>query len=92
MSLLKSLMINHPCIGDVRGSGLFIGFEIVKANTKIPDTELANYIKNELRNKHILVSTDGPHNNVIKTKPPLCFSKENAERVVAELKQIIKNY
>ncbi len=92
MSLLKNLMQNHPCIGDVRGSGLFIGFEIVKANTKTPDTELANYIKNELRNKHILVSTDGPYNNVIKTKPPLCFSKENAERVVTELKQIIKNY
>lgn len=87
--LLKELQAKHPRIGDVRGAGLFIGIEIVKEHTLQPATELANHIKNELRNRHILISTDGPHDNVIKTKPPLCFSKENAERVVGTMEEIL---
>ncbi len=91
-SLLKELMQKYSCIGDVRGSGLFIGFDIVKDNTKTPNTALASHIKNELRNRHILVSTDGPYDNVIKTKPPLCFSKENAEKVVTTVSDILDAY
>ncbi len=89
-SLLRELMQKYPCIGDVRGSGLFIGCEIVKDNSKEPDTSLANHIKNELRNKYILISTDGPYDNIIKTKPALCFSLENAETVVKAIDQILK--
>ncbi|TAI47610.1 aminotransferase class III-fold pyridoxal phosphate-dependent enzyme [Flagellimonas allohymeniacidonis] len=92
MALLKNLMPKYPCIGDVRGSGLFIGCEIVKDDSKIPDTALANHIKNELRRRHILVSTDGPFDNVIKTKPALCFSKENAETVVKAIDEILKTH
>jgi len=90
-SLLRELQNEHECIGDVRGSGLFIGVEIVKnRETKEPDTKLANYIKNELRNRNILIGTDGPFDNVLKTKPPLCFSKENAEQVVSQLGEILR--
>ena len=89
MSLFKDLQKKHTCIGDVRGSGLFIGIEIVKENSKEPNTKLAQRIKNELRNKKILVGTDGPFNNVIKSKPPLCFTKENAESVVRNIELII---
>lgn len=87
--LLKDLMKKYPCIGDVRGSGLFIGIEIVKENSGLPDTALAGHIKEELRNRYILVSTDGPSDNVIKTKPPLCFNKENAESVVRAIDEIL---
>ncbi|MCP4457586.1 MAG: aminotransferase class III-fold pyridoxal phosphate-dependent enzyme [Cytophagales bacterium] len=90
--LFKDLQNEHACIGDVRGSGLFIGVEIVvDPITKEPDVELANHIKNELRNQHILIGTDGPFDNVLKTKPPLCFTKENAETVVARIGQVLKN-
>ncbi|MEP2236991.1 MAG: aminotransferase class III-fold pyridoxal phosphate-dependent enzyme, partial [Maribacter sp.] len=92
MALLKDLMQSYSCIGDVRGSGLFIGFDIVKENTKTPNIALASHIKNELRNRHILVSTDGPFDNVIKTKPPLCFNKENAEKVVLTVSGILEEY
>jgi 4-aminobutyrate aminotransferase-like enzyme len=92
MSLLKDMMKKYSCIGDVRGSGLFIGFDIVEDNSKTPNTALASHIKNELRNKHILVSTDGPYDNVIKTKPPLCFSKKNAETVVTTVSDILATY
>ena len=89
MSLFKDLQKKHTCIGDVRGFGLFIGIEIVKKNSKNPDTKLAKKIKNELRNRNILVGTDGPFDNVIKTKPPLCFTKENARMVVFNIEKIL---
>jgi ethanolamine-phosphate phospho-lyase len=89
MSLFKNLQKKYTCIGDVRGSGLFIGIEIVEENSKNPDTKLAKKIKNELRNRKILIGTDGPFDNVIKTKPPLCFTKENARMVVFNIEKIL---
>ena len=91
----KSLFINlqkeSPCIGDVRGSGLFIGVEIVKNRDSLePDTGLANLIKNELRNQNTLISTDGPFDSVLKTKPPLCFTKANAQEVTDQIYGILK--
>lgn len=89
--LFKELQNDFSCIGDIRGSGLFIGVELVKdSEGNDPNTELAQVLKNELRNHNILVSTDGPFDNVIKTKPPLCFTKENASRVVENIFQILK--
>ena len=91
----KSLFINlqkkYACIGDVRGSGLFLGIEITKNNSLEPDTELASTIKNELRNNGILISTDGPRDSVLKTKPPLCFTKENAAFVVKSIEKVLEN-
>jgi 4-aminobutyrate aminotransferase-like enzyme len=90
--LLKDLMPKYPCIGDIRGPGLFIGCEIVKDQTKEPNTALASHIKNELRRRHILISTDGPADNIIKTKPALCFSIQNAETVVQAIDDVLKNH
>lgn len=89
-SLFNKLQVLYPSIGDVRGSGLFLGVELVKPGTKNPDTELAAWIKNELRNRNILISTDGPNDNVLKTKPPLCFSKANAREVVENISEVLK--
>ena len=91
-SLFMDLQKEFPCIGDVRGSGLFIGVEIVKNNDREPDTVLASLIKNELRNQNILISTDGPYDNVLKTKPPMCFNKENAKQVTDHTYEILKTY
>lgn len=91
-SLLSALRNKYDCIGDVRGSGLFLGVEIVKPDSIEPDTELAHHLKNQLRNRHILISTDGPHDSVLKSKPPLCFTKENAEEVVGMMDQILSQY
>jgi len=91
-SLFIELQKKYDCIGDVRGSGLFLGIEITKANSLEPDVELAHFIKNEMRSQHILIGTDGPFDNVIKTKPPLCFTKENAKEVVDTLNNILKTY
>ncbi|MDY8138226.1 aminotransferase class III-fold pyridoxal phosphate-dependent enzyme [Aquimarina sp. 2201CG5-10] len=91
-SLFLELKEKFDCIGDVRGSGLFLGVEIVEENTKEPDTALAHLIKNELRNQYILISTDGPYDNVLKTKPPLIFTKENAKVVVTKIAHVLETH
>ncbi len=91
-SLFGGLLKKYPCIGDVRGSGLFLGVEMVKDKSFEPDTVLANHIKNELRNRHILINTDGPHDNVLKIKPPLRFSKEDAFKTVEQIDKILKTH
>lgn len=88
-NLLEGLKLKHSCIGDVRGSGLFLGVELVNPETHAPNTDLAQEIKNELRNRFILIGTDGPYDSVIKSKPPLCFTKENAMEVVNAIDEII---
>ena len=93
MQCLSQLQQKYECIGDVRGSGLFIGFEFVKNRLTLePDTQLAQKVKNELREQFVLVSTDGPFDNVIKSKPPLCFSKKNVDEVIEKLEKILNNY
>ena len=86
---LNILKKEFSCIGDVRGAGLFLGIEIVEKNSKKPNTVLAQKLKNELRKKYILVGSDGPFNNVIKTKPPICFTKENVDTVCLEIRKIL---
>ncbi len=67
-------------IGDVRGLGLFLGIELVTdRKTKAPATELARKINNEARERGILMGTEGPHDNVLKMRPPMIFSRANAD-------------
>ena len=86
--LLQDLKNNHSIIGDVRGRGLFIGVELVRDRlTKEPAYNEAKKLINIMKEKGILLSVDGPLNNVIKIKPPLVFNEENAEFLVNELSE-----
>lgn len=84
---LRKLSIKFPIIGDVRGEGLFLGIELVDG-FKNPLTEQTKYLVNRMRDYHILMSIDGPDNNVLKIKPPLVFSKNNAEELILYLEKI----
>jgi 4-aminobutyrate aminotransferase-like enzyme len=89
---LKEIQKRHPIIGDVRGKGLFIGVELVKdRDTLEPATDGAAQIIEEMKDRGILLSTDGPYDNVIKIKPPMVFNKDNADRVVDTLADILKS-
>jgi 4-aminobutyrate aminotransferase-like enzyme len=68
----------NDAIGDVRGHGLFIGIELVKPADRSPDTELARRVINQLKDKGFLTSNAGTFSNVVKIRPPLTFSSENA--------------
>ena len=80
---LTNLQSNTDTIREVRGSGLFLGLELVSDD--LPATELARNLTNNLKERGILLSTDGPHNNVIKIKPPMCFNTSDADRVTQEI-------
>ncbi|HJL75051.1 MAG TPA: aminotransferase class III-fold pyridoxal phosphate-dependent enzyme [Candidatus Marinimicrobia bacterium] len=86
---LQQLKQHHDIIGDVRGRGLFIGIELNRDEDLTPaDTEAHNII-NRMKEKGILLSTDGPDHNVIKIKPPIVFNIENAEELVNTLDETI---
>ena len=89
-TLLKELQNKYSTIADVRGYGMFLGVELADPQG-IPLTDVAQKVKNQLRDKHILVGTDGPFDNVIKIKPPLPFSKRNAEKLTYELDLILNS-
>ena len=78
-SELKDRVDLHDAIGDVRGYGLFIGVEMIKdSDTREPDAVLATLLSDRLKDKGFLVSYAGKFNNVLKIRPPLVFSHENA--------------
>ncbi len=85
---LKELQGEFPVIGDVRGQGLFLGFELVD-HSQSPLADKAVYLVNRMKELAILMSTDGKDNNVIKIKPPLVFSIENANELLYRLKSVL---
>ncbi|WP_414653306.1 aminotransferase class III-fold pyridoxal phosphate-dependent enzyme [Hyphomicrobium sp.] len=74
-------------IGDVRGAGLYIGVEVVtdKASGE-PDRAAAEKIVNGMRARNVLIGTAGGHGNVLKIRPPLCFTREHADIFIAAFK------
>jgi len=80
--------IEHPLIGDVRGRGLFIGVEL-SLEDKRPATQEAAAIKEALKARGILISTDGPDDNVLKIKPPLVISGQDCERFLSALREAL---
>ena len=86
----KELQSRHDMIGDVRGSGLFFGIDLVNdRQTKEPAADKARTIVNAMRHKGVLMSKIGEHDNVLKLRPPLCFSKENADFLVTTLDEVM---
>lgn len=89
-SALKNMATRFPVIGDVRGAGLFIGVEIVEnLETLKPDSVSATRIVNDLREKRVLISSAGPHANVLKIRPPLPFSQNNADQFLNCLEDVL---
>jgi 4-aminobutyrate aminotransferase-like enzyme/Ser/Thr protein kinase RdoA (MazF antagonist) len=88
---LKSLQTRHTLIGDVRGSGLFLGIDFVlDRETREPAPLQASYVVNRLRDCGILAGTDGPHHNVIKLRPPLVFSEVDADLFLKTLDAVLQ--
>ena len=83
----KELQKEFPIIGDVRGEGLFLGFEL-NTSGKRPLADHAFYLANRMKTLGILMSIDGPDYNVLKIKPPMVFSEENAKELIFRLKTV----
>ena len=87
---LAALATRHPLIGDVRGLGLFLGVELVRDRATLePAGAEAGFVVNRLRDAGILAGTEGPHHNVVKIRPPLCFTAADASFLAGTLDTIL---
>ncbi|MBY5361823.1 aspartate aminotransferase family protein [Rhizobium leguminosarum] len=90
LDALQDLSQEFKQIGDVRGTGLFIGVEIVSDRSdKKADAAVTTRIVNGLRERRVLISASGPSANVLKIRPPLVFSQANAELLLGELRETL---
>jgi 4-aminobutyrate aminotransferase-like enzyme len=102
---LVLLQSKFPCMGDVRGIGLFLGVEFIKPATTtstpeeeqeggeeadlVPNGALCKFVVDYLRYQRIITSRDGPDGNVLKLKPPLVFSQANVDQLMASLEEAL---
>jgi 4-aminobutyrate aminotransferase-like enzyme/Ser/Thr protein kinase RdoA (MazF antagonist) len=87
---LRELAARHALVGDVRGSGLFVGVELVKdRHTLVPAGAEASYVVNRMRDDGVLIGTEGPFNNVLKIRPPMPFTVDDADVLVAVMDRVI---
>lgn len=90
LAALRALQTRHALIGDVRGSGLFIGVELVRnRETLEPASAEAAFISDRMRELGVLLGTDGPHHNVLKIRPPMPFGTTNADQLVDVLERVL---
>jgi 4-aminobutyrate aminotransferase-like enzyme len=86
----RGLQAKHDVIGDVRGSGLFFGIDLVTDRlAKTPAIAETKQVVNRMRDRGILMSSIGEHGNVLKLRPPLPFSTENADLLVTTLDDVL---
>lgn len=78
---LNKLKDKHKSIKDVRGLGLFLGVEL--------DKEIADTVVNQMKERGILLSADGPLQNVLKIKPPMVFNREDSDFLVGNLNEVL---
>jgi 4-aminobutyrate aminotransferase-like enzyme len=83
---LAALADRHGAIGDVRGRGLMTGVELVVDRARRePDGALARRVKDEMAERGVLIGTTGRHGNVLKIRPPLCITGDEAAIIVDAL-------
>jgi 4-aminobutyrate aminotransferase-like enzyme len=90
LAAMRPWMERHPLVGDVRGSGLFLGVELVRdRERRLPAAAEASYVANRLREEGILLGTDGPDHNVVKIRPPMPFTIADGERLVEVMEGVL---
>lgn len=102
-SRLVELQRKFPCMGDVRGIGLFLGVEFIKPAAGgaaaevdsdgnpviVPNGALCKFVVDYMRYQRIITSRDGPDGSVLKLKPPLVFSHANVDQLMASLEEAL---
>ena len=87
---LLALKEKHALIGDVRGIGLFIGVALVSdRESRSPATDAARYVVNRLREHRVLAGLEGPDNNILKIRPPLCIEPEDITQLINALDSVL---
>ena len=90
---LERLCGTHALIGDVRGAGLYLGVELVRDRTTLEPAETeASRIAECMKDRAVLIGVDGPFHNVLKIKPPLVFSEDDADWLVNVLDGVLGDF
>ena len=88
---LNELKTRHAALGAVRSAGLFIGVDFIGLKDGEPDTALTTHVINEMKKSGILIGAAGKYGATLKIRPPLCFSKTDADHFTAILSGILGN-
>jgi 4-aminobutyrate aminotransferase-like enzyme len=87
---LAELAKRHALIGDVRGAGLFFAVELVSdSRTQLPAPAETKRMVNRMRERGVLISRIGVHDNILKIRPPMPFSKQHADLLVDTLDEAL---
>jgi len=89
-SEITTLASGYEQIAEVRGAGLFVGVDIVTdRDSNTPDGEATLRVVNHMRRRRVLLSASGPRGSVLKIRPPLPFSIEDADRMLENLAVVL---
>lgn len=87
---LHVLTERHEQVAAVRGRGLFFGLELVKdRRSRTPATDDARRLVNDMKRRGVLISTIGPHGNVLKMRPPMVFARDHADMLIETLEEAL---
>ena len=87
---LRALAERHHAIGDVRGRGLMTGVELVRDRvTREPAGDVAARAKDAMAERGVLIGTTGREGNVLKIRPPLCITDDEARLIVTTLDEVL---
>jgi len=90
MAGLERLARRHSIIGEARGKGMFFAVDLVRDHkTREPAGAEAKRVINTMRDRGVLISRIGPHDNILKIRPPMPFTKENADVLLATLDDVL---
>ena len=84
------LQRDYPVIGEVHGSGLLLGIDIINPDGTL-NPDMADHIMNHMREDGVLIGTTGPNYATLKIRPPMVFQKEHAEILLAALIEAMEN-
>ena len=88
---LKELVGKYDIIGDARGSGLFLGLELVRDHETLePADHETSFVSNMMREHGILMGTDGPFHNVLKIRPPMPFDLDDADFLLKTMEKVLR--
>jgi 4-aminobutyrate aminotransferase-like enzyme len=87
---LRELAERHELVGDVRGTGLFVGVQLVAdRSSRAPAGAAAAAVVEEVKARGVLISSDGPDHDVLKVKPPMVLTEADVDRFVTALDEAL---
>jgi 4-aminobutyrate aminotransferase-like enzyme/Ser/Thr protein kinase RdoA (MazF antagonist) len=88
---LRPLAEGHGRVRDVRGRGLLVGVELVREDGGMaPDPVLAGRVLDAVRDRGVLIGSTGPHDHVLKIRPPLVLGPDDVDLIVAAIQEALE--